>query len=41
MKGRDYEYLRVSPGNYRVVINVFGKEYATNATILEDIWFDN
>ena len=41
MKGRDYEYLRVSPGNYRVVINVFGKEYATTASILEDIWFDN
>ena len=41
MKGREYEYLRVTPGKYRIVINVYGKEYETNASIVKDIWFDN
>ena len=41
MKGREYEYLRILPGNYRIVINVYGKEYETNASIVKDIWFDN
>ena len=41
MKGRKYEYLRVSPGNYRIVIDLFGKKYETNALIMEDVWYDN
>jgi photosystem II stability/assembly factor-like uncharacterized protein len=40
MKGREYEYLRVKPGNYRIVIKIYDKEFERNALILEDIWFD-
>jgi hypothetical protein len=40
MEGREYEYLRVKPGNYRIVIKIYDKEYERNALILEDIWYD-
>jgi len=40
MKGREYEYLRVSPGNYRIVIKIYDTDYERNALILEDIWYD-
>ena len=35
------KYLRVAAGNYRIALKVGGVVYETEATILEDTWFDD
>ena len=37
---RDYRYLRVQPGTYRIVLEVGGEQLQGNAAILVDHWFD-
>ena len=40
MRGREYVFLRVTPGVYKVVMEVNGENYVTESLIYEDKWFD-
>ena len=40
MKGREYEYQRVQPGTYKIVLNVNGKKFEQEAIIMQDYWYN-
>ena len=40
MKGREYEYQRVQPGTYKIVLNVNGKKFKQEAIIMQDYWYN-
>ena len=40
MKGREYEYQRVQPGTYKIVLNVNGKKFEQKAIIMQDYWYN-
>ena len=40
MRGREYEYKRVQPGTYRIVLSAGGKTLEQEAVIMQDFWYD-
>jgi len=40
MRGREYEYKRVQPGTYRIVLSAAGKTLEQEVLIMQDHWYD-
>ena len=40
MRGREYEYKRVQPGTYRIVLTAGGKTLEQEALIMQDYWYE-